>query len=100
MLAVNGVGDSEYSQENVVGATVETVPGTITSLGQDLSSQSLTWIVLTWDALTTHAETGGSPILNYKVRWNQGSLNDWTDLATVTPGDDPLTYKVEPLTGG
>ena len=100
VLATNAVGDSEYSQENVAGATVETEPATITTLGQDLTSQSLTWIVLTWDALTTQAETGGSPILNYKVRWNQGSLDDWVDLVTIPAGDDPLTYKVESLTGG
>ena len=70
VMATNAVGDSEYSQENTSGVVVETVPGSIMTLRQDLTSQSLDWIVLAWDALTTQEETGGTAISNYRVRWN------------------------------
>ena len=98
--ATNAVGDSDFSQENTGGVVVETVPGPMTSLSQDLTSQSLEWIVLTWDALTTQEETGGTAILNYRVRWNQGTTNVWVDLATVAAGPDPLSYTANGLTGG
>ena len=57
---------------------------------------------LVWQALLTSAETGGSPILNYKIRWNQGSfVNEFVDKETIpATGASSYSLTVGGLTGG
>ena len=57
---------------------------------------------MTWLALTTAEETGGSPILNYKIRFNQGSLvNIWVDEAIIAAdGSTDYSFTAGGLTGG
>ena len=51
----------------------------------DFISSTNTVNALNWYPLISTWETGGSPILNYKLRWNQGaSINTWTDLTSVS----------------
>jgi hypothetical protein len=48
---------------------------------------------LNWYPLTGTWETGGSPILNYKLRWNQGaSINTWTDLTMMASPTTQYIY--------
>jgi hypothetical protein len=40
---------------------------------------------LYWDFPVTLQQTGGSAILNFKIKWNQGPvLNTWQELTTVS----------------
>lgn len=59
-------------------------------------------IGLVWDALLSATDTGGSPILNYKIRWNQGSLiNVFEDKETVAAtGASVYAASIDSLTGG
>lgn len=42
-------------------------------------------IEVTWNALITNAETGGSPITNYNLEWDMGSNgSSWYDLTGVS----------------
>lgn len=57
---------------------------------------------LIWNALATDEETGGSAVLNYKIRWNQGSLiNVMEDKEiVVATGDPTYSLQIGSLTGG
>lgn len=100
--AFNSIGASEENQENTSGATIQVEPGQITTLAIDNDISSNESIGLVWQALTGSIKTGGAPINNYKIRWNQGSLvNTWVDKEVVA-ADSSETYSVTigGLTGG
>jgi len=65
---------------------VKTVPWQAKPLSIEFATSTNTVNDLKWSQLTTYSETGGTLILNYKLRWNQGAaINTWVDLVTV-PG--------------
>ena len=52
--AKNFIGFGAFSQENIVGAAVQTEPAQITSLSVNNALSSIESIGLTWDALLTN----------------------------------------------
>ena len=48
VAAINFIGSSEYSQENTAGATIQTPPGLVTTLGIDPDISSIESIGLVW----------------------------------------------------
>lgn len=69
--AHNQNGWGSYSQLNIVGATIETLPTQASTPSFDPVTSTNTMIVLTWSALTG-SSTGGSSvsITNYEIYWN------------------------------
>jgi hypothetical protein len=44
-----------------------------------------TQIEIFWNALTSYASTGGSPIISYELRWDAGTFGlQWTELVGKT----------------
>ena len=56
--AHNSKGWGDYSELNTLGATIETLPGTMTAPTFDLSLSSNTQIYLQWTSLTGQAAGG------------------------------------------
>ena len=52
------------SQENIVGAVIETVPHQVTTVSYDVENSSNNEIIINWEP-TTGVATGGSPLLRY-----------------------------------
>ena len=78
---MNKVGFGAYSAETVVVA--DSVPHfmntpKIVSLN-DINPKS---IRLTWDGITTDAETGGDPAIYYELQWLNNETNQWDILTT------------------
>jgi hypothetical protein len=65
--AHNVFGWSEYSPENIAGAYIQIEPLQISSISMDILTSDLTILDLSWPALTTHVETGGTAILSYQL---------------------------------
>lgn len=97
MKAENAIGFGKYSQTNTAGSRVETEPEQVTGLDFDPDISSLTTLQISWKLQTTHEETGGSPVLNYKIQHDSGT-GTWVDVATVAAGVD--NYLIETLTPG
>jgi hypothetical protein len=96
----NAVGFSEYSQENNVGVTVQVEPSQVQELSLNYELSTNTQMVLQWSELTTTEEIGDSAILNYILKWNQGSaINVWQEYVSI-PATDPMSATVTGLTGG
>jgi len=94
--AHNSQGWGDYSEENVNGATIETVPAKMTTLAVDTSLSTKTKNVLVWDAVPDGLDSGGSGIsvTNYLLEEFTGS---WATLTTTAL----LTYDHNvPLTPG
>lgn len=72
---------------------VEVVPHQITSVVYDVDNSSNTQIVFSWDEVTG-LQTGGSPIIEYQVDFDQGT-STWTTSSTSTS-----TITFDGLTGG
>ena len=72
---------------------VETVPHKVTAVSYDVENSSNTEIIVNWDAVTGLA-TGGSPILEYTVEFDQGT-GAWISSTTT---DTTATFIT--LTGG
>lgn len=66
--AVNAIGESEYSEDNVVGSFIETKPSQVKGVMIDPLLSTTTSILIKWTHLYLTVETGASPILNYKIR--------------------------------
>ena len=61
---------------------------------------SVTQLAISWPHLLTYEQTGGSPVLNYKIRFNQGSLiNLWVDI-DIIPASSTPNYLIEGLSPG
>ena len=57
-------------------------------------------IYISWSHLVLTLETGASPVINYKIKSNQGeSVNVWTDVGFVTASATP-SFNYEGLTPG
>ncbi|CDW74138.1 pa14 multi-domain protein [Stylonychia lemnae] len=85
--ALNAKGYGEYSELSITGATVETPPAQMGAISKDDGLSSSTVLYLTWNALTSNSDKGGSgvSIVNYDLWWDQGSLiNTWVQLALTT----------------
>ena len=78
IAATNTIGTSPYTTE--VGVLVETVPiaPQAVALGPDTTEQH---IEVTWSTITEDSETGGAPILTYRLEWDNGTNQMiWTTL--------------------
>ena len=64
---------------------VEDVPGVIITLTEgSLTNESQ--IELEWDALTEHAEIGGSEVTSYNLQWDAGQYGlEWHHLIGYGP---------------
>jgi hypothetical protein len=90
----------QYSQVNVVGATLQTEPVGIMSLTYNLDPtiSDNNQVLLQWVQLTSFSDIGGSPILDYNVYQAVSPITTWVQIAQVTP--DQSQYLVTGLTGG
>ena len=67
-----------------MGSTVQTEPQSVQNVRLDPTLSTTTTILLEWDALFTDLETGGSPVLNYKISINLGlTITSWSQVAVV-----------------
>jgi hypothetical protein len=71
VAAINGLGTSDWNALNIVGATAKRVPTTAPTLSAT-GATSDTQVVLTWTGLSVDADTGASPITNYKLYYDNG----------------------------
>jgi hypothetical protein len=97
--ALNAVGAGPYSQANVDGATIQTVPQQVTGVAFVEASSTSSEITVSWNELTTTAETGDSPITEYELyQAEQAGTPSWSLAATVAAGTSQET--ATGLTGG
>lgn len=97
--ARNAVGVGPFSQANVDGATIQTEPQQVTGLTFVEAASTASEITVSWNELTTTAETGDSPIIEYQVyQAVQGGTPSWSLAATVPAGTSQ--YQATGLTGG
>lgn len=78
VAATNNIGTSDYIQ--VTGVPVETAPsqpfGLVNGVGTTNSQ-----IQVNWASLSSGLETGGSPIISYRLDWDNGTgMMIWTPL--------------------
>jgi len=105
--AVNSIGTGLFSQLNTAAdeqelraSSIETEPDEVVGLQFDPVISSVTQLAISWPHLQTHEQTGGSPVLNYKIRFNQGSLiNRWVDI-DIIPASPVLNYLIVGLSPG
>lgn len=97
MRAKNEIGWGPYSELNLMGATIETVPSTMSPPMVDEESVTNQQVKLTWDTLTG-IDAGGSnvAITTYDLQMSNDETT-WSDLATGVTG---TTYTHSGLTGG
>lgn len=94
--AFNRNGQSEVSEANNENPSlddkVEDVPGVIITLAEGgLTNESQ--IELEWNALTEHAETGGSEVTSYNLQWDAGQYGlEWTHLVGYESDNLDLSY--------
>jgi hypothetical protein len=82
--ATNNIGSGEFSQPSVMGSTVQTEPQSVKNVRLDPTQSTTTSVLLEWDALFTDLETGGSPVLNYKISINLGlTITSWSQVAVI-----------------
>ena len=84
-----------YSQQNIVGALIETEPKTM-NIGFNPFLSSVTTVVITWTALEI-TNIGGSPVTSYSIQYQVYGSGAWNQLQV---GFQLLTYTVTGLTGG
>jgi hypothetical protein len=83
--AYNSRGWGDLSSANLLGALAEVVPVAMYSPMNGLLTTE-TELDITWLALTTQSERGGSTciILSYNLVWDQGTGTSWSELTGVT----------------
>ena len=82
--ATNNKGTSALSTLNSTGALVQKVPQIAPTI-QSGSLTSMNQIQLEWFNLTLNSQNGGSPIIEYKIFWDNGVGNDvFSELVTIT----------------
>lgn len=82
--AYNNNGWSSYSNANIDGAYIQTVPTRMNTPVEDPSTSS-SKIMITWSPITSTDDTGAATITYYSLEWNQGSvINTWVELTTPT----------------
>lgn len=88
-------GTSEYSSVNTVGAIAYTPPTFMYPVTEGPNTVKDA-IELLWDPLTQDYQTGGVPILNYYIWWDQGG-SVWAQLAVIA--NDPAVPREYMATG-
>jgi len=77
-----------------------TEPLSVQNIWLDKLLSNNTSINISWTHLNLTEETGGSPIINYKIRTNQGSaINVWQDSISID-ASLPKTYTLTGLKPG
>lgn len=79
VLAVNGVGDGPLSDESdlIIAANLPDPPTDVARVYADGTT-----ITINWNA---PADAGGTPITDYKVKWDYGSSGaSWIEIAAST----------------
>jgi hypothetical protein len=98
--AYNDDGWGERSSANTAGATIMTVPVAMGTAIEDGLTSS-TQIVLTWAALVTTVDIGGTEITSYEVSWDAGSGgSSWTALRGYSSPDTSTTFTTTSVTAG
>lgn len=95
--ATNANGDGGESTPNSSGDTIALIPQVAPT--PSYSARTATTIDLTWDALTTNAQTGGLTILSYILEYDQGT-STWTTLQGDPTDSTLTTYSLTGLTAG
>ncbi len=81
VMSTNQFGDSDYSQPNVMGATIRTEPQKMKGLEYLPLDSSDIKISLKWLPLVTHFEIGGETIITYNLQWDEGTNGaSWKDV--------------------
>lgn len=84
----------------MIGSQIQTQPLKVTNITIDKQISDIRSLQLNWTALVSHEESGGSPVVNYKIRFNQGlTINSWIDVETITATASP-SYLLTGLTPG
>lgn len=98
--AYNDDGWGERSSANTAGATIMTVPVAMGTAIEDGLTSS-TQIVLTWAALVTTVDIGGTEITSYEVSWDAGTGgSSWTALRGYSSPDTSTTFTTTSVTAG
>ena len=71
--AYNSIGFGHYSEPNIFGARVSTIPSKMDPPRLDNELSTLTSITLEWDELIAGELNGGSPIDSYNLIWDAGT---------------------------
>jgi hypothetical protein len=73
-----------------MGSTIQTEPQSVQNIQLDPTVSTTTTIQLSWNALFTDLETGGSPVLNYKISINVGlTITTWNQVAVIASTSTP-----------
>ena len=98
--AVNVLGAGDYSADSDGTALVVSVPATPSaSPYRHEASCTKTSITVYMPLIAGDTDTGGLPILSYKLEWDQGG-SSWTALVGDTPASLATSYTVTGLTEG
>jgi hypothetical protein len=82
--ALNSNGWGAVSTTNTAGAYVMTAPTRMNDPVRD-SDSSDSQIIVSWDALTAEADTGGATVTSYGLEWDSGTSGaTWSELAGHT----------------
>ncbi len=83
--ATNELGSNEYASVNNVGVIALTRPTFAYPVTEGPLTKKTT-IHLLWQPIYQNIHTGGVPILNYTILWDQGGYT-WLELVTVPASD-------------
>jgi hypothetical protein len=94
IVAVNTIGDSEFSEPYlVVAATIPEAP-TLLTRNQELTTKTV--LSFTW---SQGVSNGGSPIIDYKVTYDR-SMNSWVEVASGLTALSFTTTYLQSITPG
>jgi hypothetical protein len=79
--SANEFGESDYSQTNILGATIRTEAKSVKGLEYlPLESNDIT-LSIRWQPLVTAVDRGNEPILTYHLLWDDGTDGaTWFDI--------------------
>mmetsp|Transcript_9440 Transcript_9440/g.8971 ORF Transcript_9440/g.8971 Transcript_9440/m.8971 type:complete len:317 (+) Transcript_9440:887-1837(+) len=100
--AHNALGWGEYSALNIGGDRIESEPQGAPVISEVTSSTTHDTIVVSWTALTTTTDTGGSAITSYHIEYDDATNEvTWTTLDGVIADYTLTTYSINSgLTAG
>jgi hypothetical protein len=90
IAATNTIGTSPYLTE--IGVAVQTVPEAPSAVAQG-SQTTEEQIEVKWSLVTDEYESGGTPILSYRLDWDNGTnLMIWTTLIGYESAYDGVAW--------
>ena len=92
--ARNQYGYGPLSPANTGGAQIQTQPSTVSGLARG-SFTNTSEVQISWNALTSQSDTGGSTILSYELSWDAGTnQTTWTTLVGYSSPYNNTSYIV------